>query len=254
VATEVEILDAHRADEIDPLALLRCQIDASEVEREGEELTLNEHGLRLSEADFQRRAESGNDLLSLLTVNGHADPKAKDGDPLEYAAAAVALKLGVRRVRRSLRLKVRSTAGVSTRMPHAEIDLMFNFGGRLWVVDCKDRRPTADLLKPIEACLHKPTPAIQEHLSRLRAVLSISETKALKEDMLAVREAGGLLGQVVCVRKAEPPDEVKQFAKHNQIEIIPKSHLFSGWKSLLNPSRPASEEQLKDLASSIGRK
>ncbi|MGA3171127.1 MAG: DUF1887 family CARF protein [Chthoniobacteraceae bacterium] len=249
MATRTDTLDAHQADGIDPVALLRCQIDASEVEREGEMITLNERGAALALEDFRTQAESGTDMLPFLSVRGEADRDAREGDPLEYAAAAVVLKLGVSQVRRSLRLKVRSTAGVSTRVPHAEIDLLFNFGGHLWIVDCKDRKPAADLLKPLDTLLkpHLKNSELQKHLARLRDQLSISETKALKEDLLAIREAGGLLGKVVCVRKSEPPDEVKQFARHNQIEIIPKRNMFFGWQSLLFPDRPPDAESLAGL-------
>jgi hypothetical protein len=85
-------------------------------------------------------------------------------------------------------------------------------------------------------------------LTRIHEELSISQTKALKEDLLAVRETGGLLGNVVCVRKAQLPDEVVQYAAHNHIAIVRKSELFTGFDGLLSPNRPASRTDLATLA------
>ena len=158
------------------------------------------------------------------------------------------LKLGVPRVQRSLRFKVKSAQGVSSRRPHAEIDLLFNWNGRLWLVDCKDQEPVENLVPKLRRHLPRQLdPKAEELLQRIHDELTIGQTKALKEDLLAVREAGGLLGQIICVRKAELPDEVRQFARHNHIELVAKSDLVSGFRLLLFPNQLASEEQLKSL-------
>jgi hypothetical protein len=249
MVTRTEKLDGRLTDHLDAVALLRCQLDASEVERSGQTLTLNEAGKNLPEPDFLRRIHNGNGARPFLQIHGDADHDDKEGDALEFAAAAVLLKLGVHRVQRSLRLKVKSAQHVGTRLPHAEIDLLFTWDGRLWLVDCKDRMPAENLVDNLRSCLPKPlSPAAQELLARIQNELSISQTKVMKEDLLAVREAGGLLGNIVCVRKAELPEEVLQYARHNQIAIIRKSNLVEGLRNLLFPNRPADRCDLAALA------
>jgi hypothetical protein len=246
--TRAEPLDGHLADGLDPVALLRCQLDASEIQRPGQTLTLNETGRKLAEAEFFKRLQNGHDARLLVCSLGEADRDRKDGDALEFASAAALLKLGVQRVQRSLRLKVKSAQQVGTRLPHAEIDLLFTWGGRLWLMDCKDRMPAENLADNLRRMLPRLAPEAEELFERIRKELSISQTKVMKEDLLAVREAGGLLGRAVCVRKAELPEEVVQFAHLNRIEVVPKNNLVAGLRDLLFPNRPADLGQLADLA------
>lgn len=252
--TRRESIDGHLTDDLDPVSLLRCQLDASEIERIGQVLELNDAGQRLSEVSlFERIAEGGADSRQWLRIEGEADRNSKAGDRLEFSSALVLLKLGVRRVQRGLRLKVKSARGVGTRLPHAEIDLLFTWAGRLWLVDCKDQMQVDDLVGQLRR--HLPTSLTQKAESLLTQIserLSISQTKVLKEDLLAVRETGGLLGNVVCVRKAVLSDEVLQYAKHNQMEVVEKRDMVARFRTLLNPAAPASQEQLGDLARQFG--
>ncbi len=248
MVTRTEQLDGHLTDALDPVALLRCQLDASEVQRSGQTLLLSEAGQRLAEGDFFRRIQSGNDARPWLRGSGDADREVKTGDPLEFATAAVLLRLGVKRVQRSLRLKVKSSQQTGTRLPHAEIDLLFTWGGRLWLVDCKDRKSAENLADSLCRILPRLSPQAAELLHSVRDELLIGQTKAMKEDLLAVREAGGLLGNVVCVRKAELPEEVVQYASNNAIAVVAKRELVEGFRNLLFPNRPADPKQLADLA------
>jgi len=247
MVTRTESLDGHLTDELDPVALLRCQLDASEVERPGQTLTLNQAGRDLTETDFHRRVQNGNDVRPWLEISGQADRESKEGDPLEFAAAAMLLRHGVQRVQRSLRLKVKAGYQVSTKLPHAEIDLLFTWDGRLWLVDCKDRQPAENLANSLQRMLPRLSPKADQIFHRIRNELSISHTKVMKEDLLAVREAGGLLGNVVCIRKAQLPEEVVQYARHNGITVIPKNQLANGLRNLLNPRRPADGKDLANL-------
>ncbi|MGA3179527.1 MAG: hypothetical protein ABSF38_04210 [Verrucomicrobiota bacterium] len=253
VLTRTETLDGHVADGLDPVALLRCQIDASEIERPGQALTLNEKGRKLADVDFFKSLQSGNDLRPLLCTLGEADREHKDGDPLEFSTAAALLKLGVPRVQRSLRLKVKSSLQTSTRLAHVEIDLLFSWAGRLWLVDCKDRMPAENLADNLRRLLPPLSMEAGMLFDRVRNELSISQTKVMKEDLLSVREAGGLLGHVVCVRKAEPREEVVQYARLNHIDVVPKMNLVVGLRNLLDPGRPADADQLADLASRFSK-
>jgi len=246
--TRTEQLDGHCTDDLDPVALLRCQLDASEIERTGQTLTLSDAGRAIGEAEFSRRIQSGEDGRRWLTIAGEADRKSNEGDPLEFATAAVLLRLGVKRVQRSLRLKVKSSPNTGTRKPHAEIDLIFTWAGRLWLVDCKDRKPVEDLADHLRRELPRLLPNADQLLVRIRNELSIGQTKALKEDLLAIRESGGLLGNVVCVRRAELPEEVLQYANYNGIAVVPKSELLNALRNLLFPNRPADPTDLAGLA------
>lgn len=249
MVTRTETLDPRPTHPLDPVALLRCQLDASEVERSGQTLTLSPAGQQLAEEELLKRLQNGNHAKEFLLIKGDADREQKDGDALEFTVAAALLKLGVHRVQRSLRLKVKSDHHVGTRLPHAEIDLLFTWDGRLWLVDCKDRLPAENLVENLRSCLPQSLPLdARQLLARIHNELSISQTKAMKEDLLAVREVGGLLGQVVCVRKAKLPEEVLQYARHNQIAIIQKSDLIEGLRTLLFPNRPANEASLAALA------
>ena len=121
---------------------------------------------------------------------------------------------------------MKSSQQTGTRLPHTEIDLLFTWDGRLWLVDCKDRMPAENLAVNFRGLLPPLSPEAEELYQRIHKELSISQTKVMKEDILSVREAGGLLGQVVCVRKAEMPEEVVQYARLNHIEVILKKDLW----------------------------
>jgi len=248
--TRTERVAGDICNTIDPLPLLRCQLDASEVERDGEKITLSRKGNEISDADFFARVQNGNRVHDFLTIEGVADQSVKEGDALELLAAAVLLKLGVPQVRRSLRLKVKSGAGIPTRKPHAELDLLFNWSGRLWLVDCKDRKAPEHLARALAKCLEAtllPQQA-KDLLRRIESELSIGQTKVLKEDLISMREMGGLLGQIVCLRKDELGEEVSQFARSQRIEVVLKRDLVSGLRALLFPNRPAAKADLADLA------
>ena len=251
IHTRSEGLDGHKTDGLDPVALVRCQVDASEVERLGQTLLLNEAGRKLGKDELFRRVQSGNDARPWLHIAGEADRKSKEGDSLEFAAAAVLLKLGVRRVQRSLRLKVRSLPQTGTWRVHAEIDLLFTWDGCLWLVDCKDRKPAEDLAEGLSRELRqsgcRPSTQASELLDRIHSELSIGQVKAMKEDLLAVRETGGLLGKIVCVRKAVLPEEVVQYARHNNIAVVQKSALVHDLSNLLSAKRLADEGDIARL-------
>ena len=96
-----EPLDGNLTDAFDPVSLLRCQLDASEIERHGQVLTLNDAGRRLPELDFSQCILNGEDARRYLCIVGEADREEKQGDPLEFSTAVTLLKLGVHRVQRS---------------------------------------------------------------------------------------------------------------------------------------------------------
>lgn len=266
--TRSETLDGHITNSLDPVALLRCQSVTSEVEREGERLTLSGLGKKLSEVEFQRRLskaltnpkshkqEAGGSTNELMERTGEGDKGRKEGDFLELMAAAVLLKLNVTEVRRSLRLKVEGMQGASIHLPHQEIDLLFNWNGKLWLVDCKDQTSKKNLVKGVIQQLQKdyksrPSSQMKERLDRVLEELEKGQTKDLKEDLIAINEVGGLLGQVVCVRKSRLPNEALSYARRNRIEVVLKNEIFKGFRRLLHPGTLASQESLAALKTSF---
>lgn len=245
LATRTESLDGHMTKHLDPVALLRCQLWSSEVEREGEKLTLKSGVQNLAKEDFLNKAN--NQPMALIDSEGIADRKEKAGDRLELATAAVLLHLGVTNVRRSLRLKVHSSTGAGP-LPHAEIDLLFNWNGKLWLVDCKDRKPEVELVHGLRRELpQRLAPEAEELLCRLEEELQISPVKVLKEDLVAINDMAGLLGQVICVRKSPLPNEAYAYAQRNRIDVVLKNDLYDGLHRLLHGDRPASADQLAKL-------
>ncbi len=125
----------------------------------------------------------------------------------------------------------------------------FTWAGRLWLVDCKDRKPAEDLADALKPYLGRPLPQDASYLfDRIREELFIGQSKAIKEDLVAVREVAGLLGNVVCVRQAGLRAEVLQYARNNGIAVVQKRSLVQDLRSLLLPNEPASLDQLRHLA------
>ena len=247
LATRSERLCGSITNCLDPVDLLRCQLVASEVERVGQKLSLSGAGQALVEDEFLKRLRNGS-INGLVDMEGHGDREGKKGDMLELLAATALLKLGVPAVRRSLRLKVKTQRGVSSRLPHAEMDLLFNWNGRLWLVDCKDRVSEEQLVQRLRRTLPKSlSHDSEELLKRIGDELKIGHTKVLKEDLVAINDMGGLLGQVVCVRKQRLPEEALAYARRNRIELVSKSEIFEGFRRLLYPKRPATERSLDAL-------
>ena len=184
----------------------------------------------------------------LMDKEGHGDREHKKGDALEQLAGTALLRLGVPAVRRSLRLKVKTPSSVSSRLPHAEIDLLFNWNGRLWLVDCKDRVSEEYLMQQLRKALPGSlSKNANQLLDRIGDEMKIGQTKVLKEDLIAINDMGGLLGQVVCVRKHPLPEEAYACAKRNRIEVVLKKEIFEGFRRLLYPERRPAPSQLAEL-------
>lgn len=200
----------------------------------------------MPEADFLKRIDNGNDPTPFLDIHGEADNDAKAGDLLERLTAATLLKLGVKQVQHSLRLKVKT----ARHNPHAEIDLIFVWNGRLWLVDCKDQKPTENLIQSLNSILHtriEIDERLQTLLDRIAGELKTAQTKIFKEDLIAVRETGGLLGTALCIRKSAPIDDAAEFARVNNIELILKNDMIERLQHLLHPNATPSNAQLLDL-------
>lgn len=243
--TSVESLRGCTTNHLEPLPLLRCQLTSSEVECEGQELRLNEAGIKIDECQFKKLFAKENSVKKFLEIiSKYLEIKGtaggiKKGDALEFYTAAVLLKAGVSEVRRSVRLKVKPEPGQSSKSPHAEIDLLFNWNGRLWLVDCKDRVSVNDLIDGLRRVTRYKMPSVSAQakklVDRIGDELHISPTKVLKENQVVIDEIGGLQGQVVCVRTSHLSQRAEAYAKRNGMQVVLKKNLFEGIKELLHP-------------------
>ncbi len=229
-----EHLDPSIANDFNPLDLLRCQLQDSEVKRNGERLVLKPEAKSLSDTEFQQQLEQGRAGELVRVTEGKGDGRHKEGDELELRTAAAILRVGLGAVYRSVELKVRESS--KGPLAHSEIDVLFNWSGKLWLVDCKDKISSDDLVKGLKRTLGKRIPTnASELIDRISSELEVKDTKVLKEDLISIKDVGGLLGQVVCVRKAPLPDVAQDYAERNHIEVILKKNLLEDFRKLLNP-------------------
>jgi len=215
-------------DGLDPERLIRCQLDTSEIERKGE---------------LWRNGVVENELR---------EPE-QEGFDLERGTARVLMELGVAMVRRGIRFKVKGTEGLSVRNPHGEIDLAFIHQGRLWIVDCKDKRSE----KWIHGALGNylmPFAQRDAVMARIAKALDQSEYKAIKDDLLAAREAGGLQAGIIAVRKTELDEVRRKFASDSGIHLAAKTTLKEDLERILFPARIAGSTRLEELKQQWGNK
>lgn len=222
IQTESVSIPAGLMDGMDPERLIRCQLDVSEIERKGE---------------LWRKDRPVEGLL--------CEPE-QEGFALEREAARVLLELGVSMVRRGIRFKVKGEEGLSVRNPHGEIDLAFIQQGRLWIVDCKDKRSETWIQDVLNKYL-APFAQRDEVLDRIGKALGRSEYKAIKDDLLIAREAGGLQAGIIAIRKTELDEVRRKFAMDSGIFLASKATLKEDLEKILFPNRLADAGCLTDL-------
>ncbi len=262
IHTRTEFLDAHLTDQLDPVGLLICQLGSAVVPSRGERLTLNPAGQngRLEDVQshlkraFQAR-DSRLDFRKWLQIQRERTIEEREGDPLEYAVAVVLLKLGVPRVYRSVELKPTE----AIRFTEGELDLVFNWGGRLWVVDCKDKAAGKLKLDNLKTALLKEgvnLAKVEKHLAVLERDLGDKDIKVLREDLQQVAEVGGLLGNALAIRSDELPPQAAEFVRTHRphVEVIYKNELVTRLRALLRGNEPASRDSLSELAALHNKK
>jgi len=256
VATELKpqscfTLDPQLAKDLDPVALLRCQLDAAEIVSAGERLTLSPDGKAFSEAALRDALRRGQppDPWPLLLRAGDRPRNENVGDDLELLTAVVLLRLGVPVVQRGIRLK--SGSGRGHWQDEGELDLVFNWSGKLWIVDCKHRRSAESRMATLRNCLASAdaiTVEVEQLLAQVTDELRDKELKPLKEDLLTIAESGGLLGRALAVRVTRLPQEAAEFARSRGLPIVLRSDLVEDLGALLHPSQAASMDALRALA------
>jgi len=242
-------LDPHLARNLAPVALLRCQFEGAEIVSAGQRLTLNQQGHDFDLTKFGTALNRREDFAAFILSEGVPPKSSNVGDALELATAFVLLKLGVPVVQRGVRL--RSGMGRSHRQEEGELDLVFNWAGKLWVVDCKQRLTPESRVEKLREKLAKVgplSPEVAELLEKIQDELREKELKPLKEDLLVVAEAGGLLGRAVAIRWHPLPTEAMEFARSRRLPVIFKDGLERDLRAQLFPDQPASFDQLLSLA------
>jgi len=218
-------LNENLAAGVDPVDMVRCQLDAAEVVDGGQLLTLNADGERFPWQEIGPRMEDGRyDFRRLLHVEGN-EPPARAGDRLELATAVVILKNGIPRVRRGIRTVSSRRSGDGR--DEGEHDLVFNWRGRLWIVDCKDRVSPEQRMEKLRAELASAffSDRARELIDQVEEELREKELKTLKEDLQAVAEAGGQMAKTIVVRRALPP-QAMDFARSRKMHVVLRSQLF----------------------------
>lgn len=239
-APESELIDLHLAGHLNPLGLLVCQLSDAEVVHPGLRLTLRENGRNLHPNDLRQLIanDSPIDFRRYLDWD-HQVPSVPEnvGDRLEFATALALLKLGVPVVQRGVHLRPRIPR--PTERNEGELDLVFNWKGKLWIVDCKDRRSAENRLGKLRTellSLNALTSRVKDTLQSLEEELRAKDLHPLKEDLLSISEVGGLLGKVLCVRRERLPQAAVEYAASRRIEIILKDQLFENLRRLLDHS------------------
>ena len=133
-------LDVSGTNGLDPIELLTCQLGSGVLRARGERLRLNQKGERitLAQVNAELRKDVRHDRVDFrrwLDIDLDKAREERQGDSLEYGVAVMLLRLGVPQVYRSVEFK----PNVYSQLTEGELDLVFNWNGRLWVVDCKDK-------------------------------------------------------------------------------------------------------------------
>jgi hypothetical protein len=229
------------ANHLDAAALLSCQFGDEVVQFPGEQLTLNEKGAKPAPQDLaaklqgETRLDQGAfDFRKWLCIENPSGRPSNEGDNLEYGTACALLKAGVPTVRRSVELSTLPNSSNS----EGELDLVFNWNGRLWVVDCKDRAAGETKVDALRSALLRAGGANHQTEALLKSVaedLKDRDIKILREDLLQISEVGGLLGCALAVRSAKPPQQAVEFAasRHPKVEILLKSDLVKRLPAIL---------------------
>jgi hypothetical protein len=245
--TETKTLPMDIANRLDAAALLSCQFGDEIIQFPGERLTLNEKGTIAAPQDLaaklqgETRLDSGVfDFRKWLRIENPSMRPTNEGDNLEYGTACALLKTGVPVVRRGVEL------ATLPRSLHTEgeLDLVFNWNGRLWVVDCKDRVGGEAKVEALRNALLSCGGTNRQTESLLASVaedLQDRDIKILREDLLRISEVGGLLGCALAVRSVRPPQQAEEFAasRHPQTEILLKRDLLKRLPAILAGRRPS---------------
>lgn len=241
-------MNGELANGLHPLELLRCQLGEATIVDEGQTLQLNTHGSGMSLEEWRSNKFAKEDYRKFLKIEGANNP-ARLGDWLEYATAAVALKLGVSVVQRGIRLRPKVLDWRCNE--EGELDLVFTWGGKLWLVDCKDRLGAKDRLDNLRFEIKRMgsiSTSLMKTIESIETDLGLADMKTFRQDLQQVAEGAGLLGETVCVRSHPLPEGAVDFAKSRRISVIYVKDLVAGLENCLFGDRPATASDLRTLS------
>lgn len=224
---------------LNPVETVRSHLRRSEIRRNPSILSLSERGQKLPIKDALeildrsvRNSEWQGEPLLCRDGKGWRPVSAEFeaiGERFELLVAMALLKLGVEQVAHSVELS--SLDSQEEKHVHAELDLVFIWGGRLWVVECKDHekvekkgRRLWNSLKE-NARLNNLDECDQDFIDELGSMMGRRYKKTLKERILAAQECGGALAQVIFAVREEPKGDVREFAALHGIHIARRDSL-----------------------------
>jgi hypothetical protein len=231
-------IDPAVTNHLDALDLLKCQLGAATVRKNGERLVLSKNGLNADAGQIQEEIrksfsvnQSKTDFSTYLDGVVFNRDEA-EGLNMEYAAATLLLKTGIPVVYRSIEMHSKKLE----RFAEGELDLVFNWKGRLWIVDCKDKASGRQKIRNLRAAIAKSTSVsrtIENNLAALEKELVDKDIKVIREDLLQASEVAGLLGSTICVRASVLPPHVAEFAKVRKIHVVYKDDMLAAFGKLL---------------------
>lgn len=232
------------ADLISPIDAIKCQVSTVEVERPGETLKFNTSAQTANKDKITELCNNGDDPRKWLEITNPLPESEKEGDRLEYLTALILLKLGIKKVFRSVELKVKNEAKSSIH----EIDLVFIYHGKLWIVDCKDKKSEDWVYEGLKKILEINQPVLWE---RIESLLNQKTFKELRNDYLVANEIGGLKTGIICVRKTTLNDKEKKLAMDCGIHQALKENLEQDLRNILEGK--VSENELDTLSKHFNR-
>lgn len=239
VVCQRENADLSGLSSLNPVETVCSHLHRSEIRIAPTILTLTERGRKLPISNaletMERCIKAGRwDGPALISRDGEEwQPVSAEfeaaGERFELVVALALLKLGIEQIAHSVQLS--ALASKEENHLHAELDLVFISGGRLWVVECKDHekiekkgRRLCDSLRK-NARINNLEDDEQDLIDELGGMISRKYKKTLKERILAAQECGGALAEVIFAVRDEPKGDVREFAVLHGIHIARRASL-----------------------------
>jgi len=229
--------DSSSCDALKPVEVIKSHVHRSALLTAGHTLTLRPEAKTLEERSFFdsiiSKRKAGPYPLLLRDGNPVYKKHSQEGEHLELCTAACLLRLGVKSVQRGIELRPRNS--INSGEAHTEIDLAFLWGNRMWVVECKDRESIHRKFQVSEQEIHQIAgPRGFEVIGLVAKAISPSAKQVIRSRVVAARECGGALAQVIYVTKSEPDPNLAEFAASWGVHLVLKARLFDGLASALH--------------------
>ena len=203
---------------LDPLEWIKCQ-SAWTILHPGQSLALR--GITdPSDTRWLRLLVNGKEAVNQhLLADGKPISCKVEGDYLEYYVGMALLGQGLTLVRKGVKLGKKDSKGSYHDQEH---DLVFVHGGKLWLVDCKDRSSVRDrALSWWKSISRELTNTERPHKDFMKIIadLELSERQVLLRDAFNARVLG-LTTQVLIVRRSTLGSVATEFANEAGMKIL----------------------------------